>query len=635
MPKVKQEVSINSLRHTEYYGMQQTYDDLYAKSKNGEQFSALMDIILSRENILLAYRNIKANTGSNTPGTDRLTIRDIGSLPAEQVVSKVRQIVTGGKMGYRPKPVRRKEIPKPNGSTRPLSIPCIWDRLIQQCIKQVMEPICEAKFSDNSYGFRPGRSVEHAIAKAYNLLQLSHLHYVVEFDIKGFFDNVSHAKLIRQIWAMGIHDKHLLYILKQILKAPIRMPDGIMEYPQKGTPQGGIISPLLANIVLNELDHWVESQWQEHPLTRKYAVMVNRNGSENKGAGYHAMKKTGLKEVFIVRYADDFRIFCRTKNAAERTKIAIEQWLAQRLHLEVSAEKTRVVNVKRRYSEFLGFKLKVHQKANRQVVTSHICDKRLKAERDKLVTQAKQIASPRHGKTELDEVRIYNAMVMGIQEYYKIATAVNLDCRYLHRAVMTVLTSRLKTQCGNRLVKSGRKLTQTERSRYGKSAMLRYVAGSDEPIYPIGYIQHKNPKNKPYKSCYYSESGRAGLHDNLKINVPLMLKLMLQPTFGYNVEYADNRISLFCTQWGKCAVTGWEFCSLGEIHCHHRTPRGLGGGDEYANLILVLEPVHKLIHAQRADIILYYLDLLKLNSKQMQALNKLRILAGLPVIAQF
>lgn len=259
MPKVKQETSINSLRHAEYYGMQQTYDDLYAKSMNGEQFPALMDIILSRENILLAYRSIKANTGSNTPGTDCLTIKDIGNLPTEKVVSKIKQIVAGGKMGYRPKPVRRKEIPKPNGSTRPLGIPCIWDRLVQQCIRQVMEPICEAKFSDNSYGFRPGRSVEHAIARSNNLLQLSHLHYVVEFDIKGFFDNVNHTKLMRQIWAMGIHDKHLLYVLKQILKAPVRMPDGTMEYPQKGTPQGGIISPLLANIVLNELDHWVES----------------------------------------------------------------------------------------------------------------------------------------------------------------------------------------------------------------------------------------------------------------------------------------------------------------------------------------------------------------------------------------
>ena len=632
MPKMKQEPSVDSLRHAEYYGIQQTYDDLYEKSKNGEQFSALMDVILSQENILLAYRNIKANTGSGTPGTDRLTIRDIGSLSTEQVVDNVRRIVNGGSMGYRPKPVRRKEIPKPNGSTRPLGIPCIWDRLVQQCIKQVMEPICEAKFSDNSYGFRPGRSVEHAISKTYNLLQLSHLHYVIEFDIKGFFDNVCHVKLIRQIWAMGIHDKQLIYVLKQILKAPILMPDGSMEYPQKGTPQGGIISPLLANVVLNELDHWVESQWQEHPLVRKYAVLTNKNGSENKGAGYHAMKKTGLKEMFIVRYADDFRVFCRTKDAAERTKIAVKQWLEQRLRLEVSEEKTRIVNVKRRYSEFLGFKIKVHPKANKQVVTSHICDKRLQAERNKLVEQVKQLVCPRYVKTELDEIRIYNSMVMGIQEYYKIATAVNLDCRFLNRAVMTVLTSRLKTQTGNRLVKSGRKLTKTERERYGKSAMLRYVAGSDEPIYPIGYVQHKHPKSKPYSSCFYSSSGRIGLHENLRINVPLMLKLMRQPTFGYNAEYADNRISLFSAQWGKCAVTGRDFRTLNEIHCHHKKPRRLSGSDEYANLILVLELVHKLIHAQEADFILQYRSLLNLDPQQLERLNKLRILAGLSEI---
>lgn len=631
MPKTKQEPSVDSLRHTEYYGMQQTYDDLYAKSKNGELFPKLMDIVLSRENILLAYRNIKANTGSNTPGTDRLTIKDIGCLSTEEIVDQVRRIVNG-KRGYYPKPVRRKEIPKPNGSTRPLGIPCIWDRLIQQCIKQVMEPICEAKFSNNSYGFRPGRSVEHAISRAYQLMQLSHLHYVIEFDIKGFFDNVCHTKLIRQIWAMGIHDKHLIYVVKQILKAPIRMPDGSKEYPQKGTPQGGIISPLLANIVLNELDHWIESQWQEHPVVRKYAILINKNGGENKGAGYHAMKKTGLKEMFIVRYADDFRIFCRTKNAADCTKTAVTQWLMKRLRLEVSEEKTRIINVKRRYSEFLGFKIKVHPKAGKQVVTSHICDKRLQAEREKLIGQAKQIVRPRHGKTELDEIRIYNSMVMGIQEYYKIATAVNLDCRTLNRAVMTVLTSRLKTQTGNRLVKTGRKLTKVEKERYGKSAMIRYVAGSDEPIYPIGYIQHKHAKGYPLGKCYYSPTGRHTVHENLRINVPLMLKLMRQPSFGYNAEYMDNRISLFSAQRGKCAVTGQDFRTMEEIHCHHKTPKEAGGGDEYGNLVLVLEPVHRLVHAKEATVIARYSRLLNLDPKQLGILNKLRCLAGLPEI---
>ena len=141
MAKAKQEKTpcVNDLRHAEYYGMQESFDDLYARSRNGEKFTALMDLILKRENILLAYRNIKANHGSGTPGADNVTIGDIGKIPAGEVVRRVQFIVAGSKHGYRPKPVRRKDIPKPNGSTRPLGIPCAWDRLIQQCIKQVME----------------------------------------------------------------------------------------------------------------------------------------------------------------------------------------------------------------------------------------------------------------------------------------------------------------------------------------------------------------------------------------------------------------------------------------------------------------------------------------------------------------
>lgn len=238
--KQKKVLSVDNLRHAEYYDMQETMDELYSKSKSGQTFDNLMDIILSKNNILLAYRNIKANDGSHTPGTDKLTIEDIGRLTADEVVEKVRFIVCGGKHGYRPKPVRRKDIPKPNGKTRPLGIPCIWDRLIQQCIKQIMEPICEAKFSENSYGFRPNRSIEHAMKTIYRLMQIVGLTYVIEFDIKGFFDNVNHSKLIKQIWAMGIHDKHLIYVLRQILKAPISMPDGSIERPLKGTPQGGL-----------------------------------------------------------------------------------------------------------------------------------------------------------------------------------------------------------------------------------------------------------------------------------------------------------------------------------------------------------------------------------------------------------
>lgn len=631
MPKeiYKKQLCVDDIRHSEYYDLQSTFDELYAKSANGGIFTNIMDLILSRENILLAYRNMKANKGSCTPGTDNLTIESIGVLTPEEVIQQVRFIVSGSCHGYRPRPVRRKDIPKPNGSTRPLGIPCIWDRLIQQCIKQVMEPICEAKFSNNSYGFRPNRSVEHAVAASYRMMQLTKLHFVIEFDIKGFFDNVNHAKLMRQIWAMGIHDKHLIYVIRKILTAPIKMPDGINVYPTKGTPQGGIISPLLANIVLNELDHWIESQWSNNPVIEKRKAKIYPNGRIDRSNGYKIMHQTKLKEMYIVRYADDFRIFCRCRQDAERIKAAVAQWLQQRLKLEVSDEKTRIVNVKKKYSEFLGFKIKVHKKKNRYVVMSHMCDKAFQKQRQKLVNQAKNIAKPRDYYREEGEIRVYNSMVMGLHNYYRIATNINVDCSRLNRAVMIVLTNRLRTQSCNRLRKTGRPLTKTEQQLFGKSKMLRYVAGSDEPIYPIGYIRCKNPIGKKRSINKYTPEGRIDIHDNLQINKRLLCDLMRQPLFGRSAEYADNRLSLFSAQWGKCGVTGRTFESAGDIHCHHITPRSKGGSDKYSNLVLVLKPVHKLIHASAPETIAYYLKLLNLDKSQVRKINHLREEAGL------
>lgn len=635
MPSAKQPklLCVDQLRHAEYYGMQEVFDKLYARSQKGEVFTSLMGEILSRENILLAYRNIKANTGSNTPGTDKLTIKDIGRLSPEDVVEKVRYIVAGSPHGYRPKPVRRKDIPKPYDptKTRPLGIPCIWDRLVQQCIKQIMEPICEAKFSDSSHGFRPNRAAENAIAEASRRIQRSHMYYVIEFDIKGFFDNVNHPKLIRQIWAMGIRDKPLIWVLKRILKAPILMPNGSMVNPDKGTPQGGIISPLLANIVLNELDHWVESQWRENPLTDKFYTNNNSNGTRMLSGAYAGMRRTRLKEMYIVRYADDFRVFCRTKGEAERIKIAITQWLWERLKLEVSPEKTRIINVKRRYSDFLGFRLKAFPKGEKFVVKSRMSVKAQKHAKQKLVEQARRIAHPARGYAETYEVRLYNSQVSGLQNYYRIATGISVDLRPINRAVMTVFTCRLKTSSharGARLAKTGRTLTPYERERYGKSTSLRYLAGSGEPIYPVSYCQHKAPKEKSKRICSYTSEGRKYIHNDLRINTPLMRLLMTQPMQNRSAEYADNRISLFSAQWGKCAVTGREFQVTSDVHCHHKLPKFKGGNDKYENLVLVIPPVHRLIHSTSPDTILAYLKSLSLDREQLARLNKLRELAG-------
>lgn len=627
MPKEKKSKTIDDLRHNEYYGMQEIFDSLYAKSKEGQVFPKLMDLILKDENILLAYRNIKSNNWSKATGTDGFNISDISKLSPTEVINKVKFIMVGSQHGYRPKPVRRKEIPRTSGETRPIGIPCIWDRLIQQCIKQVLEPICEAKFSDNSFGFRPIKSAEHAIARTYRMIQMSNLYHVIELDINNFFDNVDHKKLIKQMWAFGIQDKKLIWLIKTMLKSPVRMDDGSIVNLTKGTPQAGIISPLLANIVLNELDKWIESQWQENPVTLNYSCRLLSNGTRDRSHGYRAMREsTDLKEMWIVRYADNIRIFCRNKEDAEKVLIATTKWLRERLNLDVSQEKTKIIDVRHKYVEFLGFKIKARwsSQKGKYVIYSHISDKALKEKTNKLVNQIKKVCSNRGLDKEVANITLYNSMVLGIQNYYRIATNVASDLNHAQQLTYHIMYNRLDTQTGNRLSKKGRKLTNLEQKRFGSSKSLRYIKGTDEPVYPIYYIQFKNPIAFNRRACVYTQEGRKVVHDNLAEYLPLLYQIRDTKPYNYSLEMYDNRIALYCAQRGKCYVMNKVFESISEIHCHHKVPKSLGGSDEYDNLVLIHEDIHRLIHSTNKETILLYLEKLKPNATQLEKINYLR-----------
>lgn len=604
------------LRNLEYYGLQATFDKLYQRSQRGAVFSGLMDLIRSEENIKLAYRNIKRNRGSNTPGTDKQNISDMEKLSEEDYVQLIRSKLAW----YKPKPVKRVEIPKPGGKLRPLGIPTIVDRLVQQCILQVLEPICEAKFHERSNGFRPNRSAENALAQCYRMIQRQHLHFVVDIDIKGFFDNVNHAKLIRQMWAMGIRDKTLLCIIKEMLKAPIIMPNGETVYPNKGTPQGGILSPLLSNIVLNELDWWVSSQWETMPTHTEYEIYYGNK--LNRGNMYRVLKTSGLKEMFIVCYADDFKIFCRRKSDADKVFLAVKLWLKDRLKLDISEEKSKVVNLKKQYSEFLGFKLKAVQKGNKYVVKSHMSDKAIKKEVQTLKNRIKDLQRP---KSLLDEKRmlnLYNSTVWGIHNYYRFATHIAFDCGVkIHNTIRFLIQNRL----GKRLQKQGSTNNRYILEHYGGSKCRRYL--NKFPLCPISYIQTKAPLYKAKEVCKYTVSGRAKIHENLKFDITVMLMLMRETHTNKSIEFMDNRLSLWAAQYGKCAVTG-KVLWIDEIHCHHKIPLADGGTDKYQNLVIVHQSIHNLIHATQPEAIQAYLNLINPTKTMLNKINKFRLMAG-------
>lgn len=614
--------NVKKLRYAEYYNNQEQYDNLYQKSLDGETFTKLMKIITSEKNIALAYRNIKKNSGSKTPGSDGKTIKDIEKFETEQVIKRVRNMLNN----YHPRTVRRKDIPKPNGTTRPLGIPCIWDRLVQQCILQVLEPICEAKFFQGSYGFRPLKSAENAMNDVYRYINRSHLYYMVEIDIKSFFDNVNHTKLIKQMWSLGIQDKQLICIIKKILKANIQMPNGEIITPSKGTPQGGIISPLLANIVLNEFDWHMESQWSENPLVYKWKGGHAPNGTLSKGSAFREMRKTNLKELHTIRYADDIRILCSNKLDAEKVKDHAIKWLGQRLKLEISKEKTRVVNLNKQYGEFLGIKIRTKRKGKKRVVVSHMCDKAIRKVKTSLKEQI--IVLEHSGSKAKFEIELakYNSIVRGVHNYYSMATNITEDCQEIHNSIYKSLYNRLHPEIGRSIPK-----TYADYKNYKNCRRFAIVQG--RYMLPISYCSHRQTLGSKKNACIYTKEGRKTKHDDLTFNNKYLLsELSENPITNRSIEYNDNRLSLFSAQRGKCAITGYEFLAIEEVHCHHKTPRKNGGKDNYQNLILVLPDVHKLIHAKREQTILKYLKILDLNNEQLEKVNKLRIKAELPMI---
>lgn len=615
----------SKLRNAEYYDIQDIFDELYKKSKGGCKFSDLIPIITSEENIKLAYRNIKKNKGSKTHGTDGKTIADLEKWQTDTLIKHIQKKLTF----YQPQAVRRVEIPKPNGKKRPLGIPTIMDRLIQQCIYQILEPIAEAKFHERNNGFRPNRSAEHAMAQVYKMIQTQHLYYVVDIDIKSFFDNVQHGKLLKQLWTLGIQDKKLLKILSVMLKAEVA---GV-GFPEKGTPQGGIISPLLANIVLNELDWWIASQWETIPTRKEYKGKTLKTGTIDRSRVYNVLReKSKLKECFIVRYADDFKIFCRYRNEAERLFKATQMWLNERLGLEISEDKSKIVNLKKNYSEFLGFKIKVHRKGNkvngksRYTVKSNVSEKALSKIKEKAKEQIKLIRTPKNLKEEALHINLYNSLVVGAHNYYCMATHVNKDFDKLAFHVRKKIYINLR----QKLERKGEFEYEYLKTKYGKSKEVRFIHG--KTLVPMGYVQHKNPMDK--KKCInkFTPQGRMEIHKMLEcVNLNILHYLMRNPIPNRSIEYNDNRLSLYCAMQGKCAITGKPL-SIGEIHCHHKTPIKNGGTDKYDNLLIVAEEVHILLHAQKTETIEKYFIKLNLDFKQRHKLNKYRQILGLSEI---
>ena len=272
--------------------------------------SQLLEAILNRDNMALAYKKVIANKGAG--GVDGIGVEEIDAYLKENWM-EIREKIRNRK--YKPQPVRRVEIPKPNGGVRNLGIPTVVDRIIEQAITQKLTPMCEPLFSEYSYGFRPKRSAQQAVMKLLEYFNDGYT-YIVDIDLEKFFDNVPQDKLMYLVHRI-INDGDTESLIYKYLRAGV-MIDGVYEETDKGTPQGGNLSPLLSNIMLNELDKELEA-----------------------------------RKLHFVRYADDCVITVGSSAAANRVMHTVTSWIERKLGLKVNATKTKVT--KPTQLKYLGF----------------------------------------------------------------------------------------------------------------------------------------------------------------------------------------------------------------------------------------------------------------------------------------
>lgn len=553
-------------------------DTLYETAKTAREnrkrpvFKGLVELMSAQATIITAIHNIKANKGSQTPGVDDKTMRkDYLQKPLSWVIRDIQSAFRW----YEPQQIRRKYIDKPGkAEKRPLGIPTIRDRIIQECMRIILEPILEAQFFEHSYGFRPMRDTHQALVRITDLVFRTGYFWIVEGDISKCFDKLNHTVLLRRLYHLGIKDRRVLQMIKAMMRAGII---GECEVNEDGVQQGGILSPLLANVGLDIMDQWITGQWEQKTTRYPYKDWRGKSDALRKGSQ--------LMPGYLVRYADDFVIITDSREHAQSWKDRLQHFLGTELKLSLSPEKTLITDVRKQYVQFLGYEYKVIKgKGLKGYIPRTIPNrKRLQRKVDAILKEIKEI--PRHYSREeiVKEITRINSEIRGLVNYYSNCTWVSMAMKKHDHLLQRAAKRRLGRYKSEWIPASDtRNLPRIHGNYKQKIPAIRY---SDfyVGVTSLSFCKWEKPSVKNHEETPYTQQGRQlyfkrtkKKRQNARLDHLYSEESAQRMGRGnwdkvYNFEFYMNRAYALSRDKLKCRICGGPLLS-GAIRAHHINP---------------------------------------------------------------